>query len=89
MVMPMSSTEMGSRSDLEALHRSGRGKFVVVALLLVLALGAAGWWFFLRKQGTGNPEDPAKVIVVARSRGLSIGLVDGGSESFELVEPHR
>lgn len=83
MVMPMSSLEMGSRSDLEALRRSGRGKFIVVALLLALTLGAAGWWFFLRKQGVGNPEDPAKVIVVARSRGLSILLTDGGFDAAE------
>ena len=83
MVMPMSSLEMGSRSDLEALRRSGRGKFIVVALLLALTLGAAGWWFFVRKQGVGNPEDPAKVIVVARSRGLSILLTDGGFDAAE------
>lgn len=83
MVMPMSQLEMGSRSDLEALRRSGRGKFVLVALLLIAALGAAGWWFLVRKQGTGNPEDPAKVIVVGGSRGLSIVLTEGGFDAAE------
>ncbi|MCX4243287.1 TolB family protein [Paraliomyxa miuraensis] len=79
----MTDAEFGSRSDLEALRRSGRGKVVVLLVLLVAALGAAGWFFFLRKQGTGNPEDPAKVLVVARTRGYSIVLTDAGFEAAE------
>lgn len=79
----MTDAEYGSRSDLEALRRSGRGKVVALLLLLVAALGAAGWFFLLRKQGTGNPEDPAKVLVVARSRGLSLVLHDVGFDAAE------
>ena len=79
----MTDVEYGSRSDLEALRRSGRGKVITLLLLLVAALGAAGWFFFLRKQGTGNPEDPAKVLIVARTRGYSIVLTDAGFEAAE------
>ena len=83
MVHPMTDVEYGSRSDLEALRRSGRGKVLALLLLLAVALGAAGWFFFVRKQGTGNPEDPAKVLVVARSRGLSLVLHDVGFDAAE------
>ncbi len=76
-------TDLGSRSDLEALRRSGRGKVVTLMVVLAIALGAAGWYFFGRKTGTGNPEDPAKVIVVAQTRGFSIILEDVGFEAAE------
>lgn len=79
----MTDAELGSRSDLEALQRSGRGKVIALLLMLTVALGAAGWFFFLRKQGTGNAEDPAKILVVARSRGYSLVLADVGFEAHE------
>lgn len=79
----MTDVELGSRSDLEALQRSGRGKVVALALILVAALGAAGWFLLLRKHGTGNKEDPAKILVVARTRGYSIGLANAGFEAHE------
>ncbi len=77
------SADLGSRSDLEALRRSGRGKFVAVAVVLLLALGAAAWSFFVRKKGTGNAEDPGKVILVTTTRGHSIGLADVGFDAAE------
>jgi hypothetical protein len=79
----MTDDGLGSRSDLEALQRSGRGKVVALMLMLALALGAAGWFFFLRKQGTGNKEEAAKILVVARSRGYSLVLSDVGFEAAE------
>ncbi|MCA9655555.1 MAG: PD40 domain-containing protein [Myxococcales bacterium] len=79
----MTDVELGSRSDLEALSRSGRGKVITLVVLLAVALGAAGWYFFLRKHGTGNPEDPAKVIFVGRTRGFSMVLDDVGFEAAE------
>jgi hypothetical protein len=79
----MTDADYGSRSDLEALQRSGRGKVVALLLMLVVALGAAGWFFLLRKQGTGNAEDPTKILVVAHSRGYSLVLADVGFEAHE------
>ncbi|MEX1366679.1 MAG: hypothetical protein AB1Z98_26370, partial [Nannocystaceae bacterium] len=79
----MTDVELGSRSDLEALSRSGRGKVITLVVLLAVALGAAGWYFLVRKQGTGNPEDPAKVIFVGTSRGFSMVLDDAGFEAAE------
>ncbi len=76
-------TDLGSRSDLEALRRSGRGKVWTLSVLLVVALAAAAWHFFLRKKGVGNPEDPAKVLVVSSTRGFSIVLDDVGFEAAE------
>ncbi|MCA9711610.1 MAG: hypothetical protein KDK70_37590, partial [Myxococcales bacterium] len=74
-------TDLGSRSDLEALRRSGRGKVVTLLVVLAVALGAAGWYFFGRKQGTGNPEDPAKVLLVSRTAGYAVVLDDVGFEA--------
>ena len=83
----MADVELGSRSDLEALQRSGRGKVITLLLLLGLALGAAGWFFFLRKQGTGNPESATKVLYVGSNNNLGLALRDVGFElelsSFE------
>jgi hypothetical protein len=79
----MTDDALGSRSDLEALQRSGRGKVFALLLMLALALGAAGWFFFLRKHGTGNKEDPAKIMVVAKTRGYSLVLADVGFEAHE------
>jgi hypothetical protein len=76
--------ELGSRSDLEALNRSGRSKLIVLALLVVAALVAAAW-SFMRKGGHGNPEDASKVLVVARGTtvGFSSVLRDGGFDAAE------
>lgn len=79
----MTDDGLGSRSDLEALQRSGRGKVLALLLMLAAALGAAGWFFFLRKHGTGNKEDPAKILVVAHARGYSLVLADVGFEAHE------
>jgi hypothetical protein len=77
-------TEYASRTDLEALSRSGRGKFVLLAVLLAAALGAAAW-SFLRKTGVGNPEEASKVLVVSRGTTVGYGNVlrDGGFEAGE------
>lgn len=76
-----------SRSDLQALRRSGRGKLVWGTLLFAGALGAAGWTL-TREQGHGNPEDPARVLVVsqARIRGYEIALRDAGFDAVERTE---
>ncbi|MBC8068075.1 MAG: hypothetical protein IAG13_07065 [Deltaproteobacteria bacterium] len=81
-------TELGSRSDLETLRRSGRGKFILLGVLLVGALGAAGYTF-LHRGGTGNPEDPGKVLVVTRGTrvGFSVVLKDVGFEAAEGTLP--
>ncbi|MEM7158744.1 MAG: hypothetical protein AAF799_38235 [Myxococcota bacterium] len=76
----MADVELGSRSDLEALQRSSRGKVITLLLLLGLALGAAGWFFFLRKQGTGNPESATKVLYVGTNKNLGLALRDVGFE---------
>lgn len=79
------TADLGSRSDLEALQRSGRGKTVVLVLMLLAALGAAIWWFALRRKGVGNPEDPTKVLVVSRGTtvGYSVVLNDAGFDAAE------
>jgi hypothetical protein len=81
-------TELGSRSDLETLQRSGRGKYILLGVLLVGALGAAGY-SFLHRGGTGNPEDPGKVLVVTRGTrvGFSVVLKDVGFEAAEGTLP--
>jgi len=71
-----------SRTDLEALHRSGRGKLVVLGLVLVAALAAAGW-SFLKPGGTGNPEELHRVMVVSPLSGRSIPLADSGFDAVE------
>jgi hypothetical protein len=77
-------TELASRSDLEALRRSGRGKLLVLCALVAVALAAAAW-SFLRQRGHGNPEDPSKVLVVAQGTtvGFSSVLRDGGFDAAE------
>ncbi len=77
-------TEFGSSTDLETLRRSGRGKIVVLGVLVAGALGAATW-AFLRKGGTGNPEEAGKVLVVTRgsTTGSSFALRDAGFETGE------
>lgn len=73
-----------SRSDLQALRRSGRGKVIAGILLFVGATGAAAW-SFTRDTGAGNPEDPARVMIVsdARARGYEIALRDAGFDALE------
>ncbi len=81
-------TELGSRSDLETLQRSGRGKFIVLGVLLAGALGAAAY-SFVKRGGTGNPEDPGKVLVVTSGSriGYSVVLKDVGFEAAEGTLP--
>jgi hypothetical protein len=81
-------TEFGSSTDLETLRRSGRGKIVVLGVLIAGALGAAAWTF-LRRGGTGNPEEAGKVLVVTRGThvGSSIVLKDVGFETGEGTLP--
>lgn len=71
-----------SRSDLEALKRSGRGKLVVLAIVLIAAVGAAAW-SFMRPRGTGNAEELHKIIVVSSVSGRSIPLADMGFDAAE------
>ncbi|MBK8720172.1 MAG: hypothetical protein IPN32_36530 [Deltaproteobacteria bacterium] len=77
-------TEFGSSTDLETLRRSGRGKFIVLGVLIAGALGAAGY-SFLKKGGTGNPEEAGKVLVVTRGThvGYSVVLERVGFEAAE------
>ena len=80
----MASSELGSRSDLEALRRSGRGKVLALGALVLAALAAAVW-SFTRPEGLGNPEDPTKVLVVtdgSRS-GYSLTLGELGFDAAE------
>lgn len=76
--------EFGSSTDLETLQRSGRGKVVVLGVVIAGALGAAAY-AFLHKGGTGNPEEAGKVLVVTRGNwvGSSIALRDAGFETGE------
>jgi hypothetical protein len=80
----MSTLDDASRSDLEALRRSGRGKAITLGALFLAAVGGAAW-VFTRPHGTGNPEDPAKVLVVTRGStvGYSVVLSDLGFEAAE------
>ena len=77
-------TEFGSSTDLETLRRSGRGKFIVLGVLIAGALGAAAWTF-LKKGGIGNPEEAGKVLVVTRGThvGVSLTLKEAGFETGE------
>lgn len=77
-------TEFGSSTDLETLQRSGRGKVIVLGVVIAGALGAATY-AFMRKTGTGNPEEAGKVLVVTRGSwvGSSIALRDAGFETGE------
>lgn len=76
-----------SRTDLEALRRSGSGKIMALALVLLGALGAAAWFLFLRPQGIGNPEEANKVLVVLERgggiAGYSTMLDRGGFDAAE------
>lgn len=74
-----------SRTDLEALRRSGSGKILALALVLLGALGAAGWFMFLRPQGIGNAEEANKVLVVRSGgvAGFSTALDRGGFDAAE------
>lgn len=53
-----------TQTELQALQGSGRGKIALLAGVLAVAAGAAAL-SFMGGGGTGNPEDPAKVLVVS------------------------
>ncbi|GEM_PF-1672567 len=80
----MSDHGLGSRTDLDTLRRSGRGKLVVLTLLLTSGVASA-FWTFAHEGGTGNAEDPAKVLIVTHgeSHGYSASLDVGGFEAVE------
>ena len=73
-----------SRADLEALRRSGSGKVLVLAVLLVAALAAAAWFLFFKPQGLGAAERPDKVLIVrSEFTGYSAVLARGGFDAAE------
>ncbi|MBL4688807.1 MAG: hypothetical protein JKY37_29730, partial [Nannocystaceae bacterium] len=74
---------LNSRSDLEVLKRSGRGKVVVVVVVLALCVLAGAAWSLMGPQGTGNPEELHKVIVVSSTSGRSIPLSNLGFDAAE------
>ena len=49
-----------------------RGPKIFIAVLAAAAAAGAGWYFFLRPQGPiGEPEDPAKILVVGSDEALA------------------
>jgi len=68
-----------TRTDLEALQGSGRSKVILLAGMLVVALGIAAW-FFVRSGGVGNSESPGRVLVVSNSPFYKAYLLDLGFE---------
>jgi len=74
-----------SRTDLEALRRSGSGKVLALGVLLLAALSAAAWFLFLRAEGIGAPERADKVLVVRNGdiAGYSAVL---GRDGFDAAE---
>ena len=74
-----------SRTDLEALRRSGSGKILALAVVLLGALGAAAWFLFFQPQGIGAPEEADKVLVVRSGEvaGYSAVLDRGGFDAAE------
>ncbi len=74
-----------SRSDLEALRRSGRGKILALVLVLATALGAAAWFLMFKAEGIGAPERADKVLVVRSGEiaGYSAVL---GRDGFDAAE---
>ena len=78
-----------TQTDLQALQGSGRGKVALLAGVLVVALGAAGWTL-LNDGGSGNPESPGKVMLVTTDGGQETFLVKLGFEAdaqtFENLE---
>lgn len=78
-------TDFGSRTDFQALQRSGRAKVVILSVLLLGGLSGATWSFFGRKEGIGNPEVAAKVLVVNATGSIPYGgfLREGGFEAVE------
>ena len=53
-------------------QKGGRGRLVVV-LVAVLAMLAAGWWFFLQPSGPAEPE-PGEVMTMEP---IQVNLADG------------
>jgi hypothetical protein len=76
--------QLGARSDLEALRKSGRGKLLILAAVIVAAIVGA-FVSFTEDVGTGNPEDPGKVLIVRRGQtaGYVIVLKDAGFDAAE------
>ena len=74
-----------SRTDLEALRRSGSGKILALALVLLAALGAAAWFLFFKPQGIGAAEEADKVLIVRSGdiAGYSAVLSRGGFDAAE------
>ena len=82
--MPLVHGGQGN-ADLLALRRAGRGKTLGLLALVLAALVAAGASFFFDPDGDGNPDDPAKIIVVTQGQtpGYGARLRDWGFEAAE------
>ena len=99
-VLHMSDTELGSRSDLEALQRSGRGKVITLLVLLAIAwvicdipvlldvILRFGRPVRLPVQRQGGPEHPAVCQVVPlRTHPVMGGCAAAGRCGPERIAP--
>ncbi len=80
---------MGTRrssSDAEALRRAWRGRSALLGLVILGALAAAAYSWF-RPQGSGAPEVPNRVLVVAGNSGVDheAVLTEAGFEATEFT----
>ncbi|MEX1366456.1 MAG: hypothetical protein AB1Z98_25255 [Nannocystaceae bacterium] len=86
---PKAKAKSQTQTDLEALRGSGRTKIALLSGVLLLAAGAAAL-SFMGGGGTGNPEDPAKVLVISPDGSHKAYLQDLGFEvdqqTFEHLE---
>jgi len=84
-----SSTGTMRREDLQALEGSNRGRLALLGGVVALGLGGAAWAFW-PSGGIGNPEDPAKVMVVTQhsvaERFLDALGFDADGQTFDNLE---
>ncbi len=78
-----------TETELRAIQGGGRNKIILLAALLVLALVAAAWMFW-SGGGSGNAENPGKVLVVSSDPGHKAYLMELGFEAdvqtFDHIE---